>query len=906
MNEKQVAELFVEQQVLQPSQAEDVLNEANLNGKTIVQAMVDSGFVDESGFYRTIAEALGAEYIDFGDKEVAPAFLKLIPSGLARLHRALPIGLSGNTLRVALADAPDPRAAEDLRFALGKDVDVVVAPTEQIDNRIKEYYGADTTSMEEVLKQLGEAGEMLQIRGDDTAEAVEAEANATPIIRFVDLILYQAIQDRASDIHFEPFENEFKIRYRVDGALYEMSPPPRHLALPVISRVKVMANMNIAERRLPQDGRIQKNIAGRHVDLRVSTLPTQFGESVVLRVLDRSTVNLDLEMLGMPEYVHNYILEIINCPNGIFIATGPTGSGKTTTLYSCLRKINTIDSKLLTAEEPIEYDLEGIVQVPVNEAIGLTFARVLRAFLRQDPDRIMLGETRDLETAQIAIQASLTGHLVFTTLHTNDAPGAITRLIDMGVEPFLISATLAAVLGQRLLRSICPNCRAAYTPNASLLAQIELAKKDIGDRKFFYGKGCDSCNNTGYKGRKGIYELMKITDPLRELVNERAPTVVLKQKAAKRAAKAARVAQPREKRKGIVLFQRKKVKPKILMIFTRQLATLIDAGLPLLRALNVLAKQERDTVLKNTIDKLAESVQGGSTFSESLALYPLIFNDLYVNMVKAGEVGGVLELVLTRLAEFQEKAAKIKNKVAAAMVYPLIVMTMAVAIMGFLLVFIVPKFEAIFHDMLGDRPLPVITKFVLTVSRFVQGHWLVILALLFAAIAGYKFANRTPRGKSTIDRAKLHFPLFGDVIRKTAISRFSRTLGTLVSSGVPILQALNITRETAGNMVIARAIGQVHESVKEGESIVQPLEASAVFPPMVVSMIDVGEETGQLPEMLLKIADVYDDEVDNSVAAMTAALEPIMIVFLALVVGTIVIALFLPLISIIQGLQQQT
>src|SRR5437899_6311399 len=376
-------------------------------------------------------------------------------------------------------------------------------------------------------------------------------------------------------------------------------------------------------------------------------------------------------------------------------------------------------------------------------------------------------------------------------------------------------------------------------------------------------------------------------------------------KAAKRAAKAARVSQPRE-RKGIVLFQRKKVKPKILMIFTRQLATLIDSGLPLLRSLNVLAKQERDPVLKNTINKLADSVQGGSTFSESLAQYPIIFNDLYVNMVKAGEIGGVLELVLTRLAEFQEKAAKIKNKVAAAMVYPLIVMTMAVTIMGFLLVFIVPKFEAIFHDMLGDRPLPVITTFVITVSRFVQGPWLLILALIFAAVAGYKFANRTPRGKSTIDGVKLRFPLFGDIIRKTAVSRFTRTLRTLVTSGVPILQALNITRETAGNMVIARAIGQVHESVKEGESIVQPLEASAAFPPMVVSMIDVGEETGQLPEMLLKIADVYDDEVDNSVAAMTAALEPIMIVFLAVVVGTIVIALFLPLISIIQGLQQQT
>jgi type IV pilus assembly protein PilB len=532
MNDKQVAELFIEQHVLQPSQAEDVLSEAQLNGKTIEQAMIDGGFVDEHGFYQTIAAALGTEYVDLSNKEIPPAVLKLIPSGLARLHRALPIGVSGNTLRVALADPIDPRAAEDLRFALGKNVDVVVAPTEQIEERIKEYYGSDTSSMEEVLKQLGEAGEMLQIRGDDgTAAAVEAEANATPIIRFVDLILYQAIQDRASDIHFEPFENEFKIRYRVDGALYEMSPPPRHLALPVISRVKVMANMNIAERRLPQDGRIQKNIAGRPVDLRVSTLPTQFGESVVLRVLDRTTVNLDLEMLGMPDYIHDYILEIIERPNGIFIVTGPTGSGKTTTLYSCLRKINTIDSKLLTAEEPVEYDLEGIVQVPVNEAIDLTFARILRAFLRQDPDRIMVGETRDLETAQISIQASLTGHLVFTTLHTNDAPGAITRLIDMGVEPFLISSTLEAVLGQRLLRSICSNCRTTYQPGESLLAQLELSRREIGDRKFFYGKGCEACNQTGYKGRKGIYELMKITDPIRELINERAPTVVLKQKA---------------------------------------------------------------------------------------------------------------------------------------------------------------------------------------------------------------------------------------------------------------------------------------------------------------------------------------------------------------------------------------
>ena len=374
---------------------------------------------------------------------------------------------------------------------------------------------------------------------------------------------------------------------------------------------------------------------------------------------------------------------------------------------------------------------------------------------------------------------------------------------------------------------------------------------------------------------------------------------------ARAAVKAPRVARPRGKA-NIVLFQKKTVKTKVLMIFTRQLATLIDSGLPLLRGLNVLAKQERDTVLRNTINKLAEGVQSGGTFSESLAQHPRIFNDLFVNMVRAGELGGVLEVVLTRLAEFQEKASKIKNKVVAAMVYPAIVMFMAIGIMAFLLVYIVPKFEGIFHDMLGDKPLPGITRFVIGASKLVQTHWLILIGAGIALIAGYSFLNRSPRGRSIIDRFKLRVPLFGDVIRKTAISRFSRTLGTLVTSGVPILQALNITRATAGNTVISSAIAQVHDSVKEGESIVQPLEASGAFPPMVISMIDVGEETGQLPEMLLKIADVYDDEVDNSVAALTSMLEPIMIVFLAVVVGTIVIALFMPLISIISGLQQQS
>lgn len=380
--------------------------------------------------------------------------------------------------------------------------------------------------------------------------------------------------------------------------------------------------------------------------------------------------------------------------------------------------------------------------------------------------------------------------------------------------------------------------------------------------------------------------------------------------APKQAKKKDKVARPQAQasagKKNVTLFQKKTIKGKTLMIFTRQLATLIDAGLPLLRGLTVLAKQERDLVLKATINQLADAVQGGSTFSESLAQHPKIFNKLYINMVKAGELGGVLELVLNRLAEFQEKAQKIKNKVVSAMFYPVIVLFIAVAIMGFLLVFIVPKFEQIFHDMLNGKPLPGLTQFVINASGLLKNNILLVLGAIAVCVIGYNLIARSQGGRAVIDKIKLRSPLFGDLIRKSSISRFSRTLGTLVTSGVPILQALNITKETAGNSVIADAISKVHDSVKEGESIVNPLEASGVFPPMVISMIDVGEETGQLPEMLLKIAEVYDDEVDNAVSGLTSLLEPIMIVFLAVVVGTIVIALFLPLISIISGMQGQS
>ena len=425
-------------------QYEEVVAEFKRSGTPVFQLLQDFGIMNVDDLLQVIAHHLGASVVSVRDREFPPDLLKIVPANIARMYQCIPVAADNGTLQVAIADPLDPARADEIQFAVKREVQVVVADPADIQKAIERLYGTESADFSEILKELGSDEEIAREAAEavDNAAAAEEAANAAPIVKFVNLVLFQAIQDRASDIHFEPFETEFRIRYRVDGALYEMSPPPKHLALPVISRIKVMSGLNISERRLPQDGRIAFSAGNRNIDLRVSTLPTQFGESVVLRILDRAAVNLDIETLGFPKYVHDYVTEAIQRPNGIFIVTGPTGSGKTTTLYSCLRRVNTIDSKLLTAEDPVEYDIEGIMQVAVSESAGLTFAKALRSFLRQDPDIIMVGEIRDLETAQIAVQASLTGHLVMSTLHTNDAPGAVTRLIDMGLEPFLISSSL--------------------------------------------------------------------------------------------------------------------------------------------------------------------------------------------------------------------------------------------------------------------------------------------------------------------------------------------------------------------------------------------------------------------------------------------------------------------------------
>jgi type IV pilus assembly protein PilB len=529
-------ELIREQGLLDDLQYEEVLSEHKRSGEPVFQILQNFGILDADSILQTMANHVGTEVVSLAGRDFTPELLAVIPAAQARALECIPVELNGSSVKVAVADPLNPVRMDELSFVCKRDVQMVVANPEEIRKAIEKHYtDEEGSNFSDILKEIGAdeeiAQEVKQVEAMDDDQVVAQLADAAPIVKFVNMVLFQAVKDRASDIHFEPFETEFRIRYRVDGALYEMSPPPKHLALPVISRIKVMANLNISERRLPQDGRINMQLGNKSIDLRVSSLPTQFGESVVLRVLDRSAVNLDITALGFPKEVHDFVTDVILRPNGIFVVTGPTGSGKTTTLYSCLRYVNAIDSKLLTAEDPVEYDLEGVMQVAINDALGMTFGKALRSFLRQDPDIIMVGEMRDVETAQIAIQASLTGHLVLSTLHTNDSPGAVTRLIDMGVEPFLISSTLMAVLGQRLVRKVCKNCRTPFEPTENQLALLNLSPHDLGEKLFYYGRGCSNCNDTGYRGRKGIYELLVISDAIRNLINERAPTVVVRQKA---------------------------------------------------------------------------------------------------------------------------------------------------------------------------------------------------------------------------------------------------------------------------------------------------------------------------------------------------------------------------------------
>ncbi|MGA2066908.1 MAG: ATPase, T2SS/T4P/T4SS family [Thermoguttaceae bacterium] len=546
---RRIGQILVDLGFLSEDRLEAVLEEQQQRpGELFGQIAIGMGLVTDEQLVQGLAEQMGMQVISLADVVVPSDVLAHITQPMAQLYRIIPISFKDNVLTIAMCDPQKLSIVDELRSFLGYDIRAVVATEKDMSRALDRYYAAGGESVETLIADmeqdsaLAAAAEALTKDGALDLTSVEALADSAPVRKLLNMVLLLAIKDHASDLHFEPFENEFKIRIRADGVLYEMVPPPRHLAFAITTRIKVMANLDIAERRLPQDGRIRLTVGGHPVDLRVSVLPTMFGESVVMRVLDRSVVMLDLATIGMDAVILGNFREIIRKPNGIVLVTGPTGSGKTTTLYGALNELNVIEDKLITTEDPVEYEIDGIVQIPIDAAIGNTFAQCLRSILRQDPDKILVGEIRDLETAEIAVQASLTGHMVFSTLHTNDAASTVTRLRDMGVPPFLITATLEAVLAQRLVRKICKECREQTMPNTETLAMLELTPDDVLDKKFYRGRGCAACNNTGFKGRSGLFELLVISDQVRELINRSASTEQIRDLALQTGMRSLRVA----------------------------------------------------------------------------------------------------------------------------------------------------------------------------------------------------------------------------------------------------------------------------------------------------------------------------------------------------------------------------
>ena len=528
---KRLGQILTDLGLIDEEQLQEMLTEQEARGGELLGRVgVSLGFFSDEQLGEALAEQWNTVFVTLYDKQITHSLVDIISKTTAEMYRVVPLNLEDNRLTIATADPQKIQIADELRVFLGYEIHVVVATDAEIDKAIETFYSGEVDTVESIVEELeedqdlAEASKGLLNEGPIDLTSAEAMADSAPVRKLLNLVLLMAIKENASDIHLEPFESEFKIRMKADGVLQEMVPPPKHLSFAITTRIKVMANLDIAERRMPQDGRIELSVSGHPVDLRVSVLPTLFGESVVMRVLDRGVVSLDLDKLGMDDDILRPFREIIKRPNGIILVTGPTGSGKTTTLYSALSELNEPDDKIITTEDPIEYDIEGIVQVPIDSEIGVTFASALRAILRQDPDRILVGEIRDVETAEIAIQAALTGHMVFSTLHTNDSPATVTRLRDMGVQPFLITATVEAILAQRLVRRICNDCKEEYIPDAEALADLELTSDQIVGKTFYRGSGCDKCSGSGYKGRLGLYELLIMTDELRDLVVRNAST----------------------------------------------------------------------------------------------------------------------------------------------------------------------------------------------------------------------------------------------------------------------------------------------------------------------------------------------------------------------------------------------
>lgn len=786
----------------------------------------------------------------------------------------------------------------------------------EFEQRLNAVWQRDSSEARQLMEDLGSAEDFFTLAEElpETEDLLESDDDA-PIIKLINAMLAEAIKEGASDIHIETFEKSLVIRFRVDGTLHEMLRPGRKLASLLVSRIKVMARLDIAEKRVPQDGRIALLLGGRAIDVRVSTMPSAWGERVVLRLLDKNQARLTLERLGLSQQLTVQLRQLLHKPHGIFLVTGPTGSGKSTTLYAGLQELNNHSRNILTVEDPIEYMIEGIGQTQVNTRVGMTFARGLRAILRQDPDVVMVGEIRDTETAEIAVQASLTGHLVLSTLHTNTAVGAITRLQDMGVEPFLLSSSLTGVMAQRLVRTLCPDCRQA-APATDEEKRL-LGITDARTVTLYHPQGCPACNHKGFRGRTAIHELIVVDATLRDLIHRQAGELERNGRKTKGMIEADSARHARQLLRGKELIpvhiearlntssggmlQRRRhahrrVAAADLALFTRQLATLVQAAMPLETCLQAVSEQSEKLHVKSLGMALRSRIQEGYTLSDSLREHPRVFDSLFCSMVAAGEKSGHLDVVLNRLADYTEQRQRLKSRLLQAMLYPLVLLVVATGVVTILLTAVVPKIIEQF-DHLGHA-LPASTRTLIAMSDALQASGVYWLAGLLGLLVLGQRLLKNPAMRLRWDKTVLRLPVTGRVARGLNTARFSRTLSILIASSVPLLEGIQTAAAVSANRYVEQQLLLAADRVREGSSLRAALAELRLFPPMMLYMIASGEQSGELETMLEQAAVNQEREFDTQVGLALGLFEPALVVMMAGVVLFIVIAILEPMLQL--------
>lgn len=773
----------------------------------------------------------------------------------------------------------------------------------EFEQRLNAVWQRDSSEARQLMEDLGSAEDFFTLAEElpETEDLLESDDDA-PIIKLINAMLAEAIKEGASDIHIETFEKSLVIRFRVDGTLHEMLRPGRKLASLLVSRIKVMARLDIAEKRVPQDGRIALLLGGRAIDVRVSTMPSAWGERVVLRLLDKNQARLTLERLGLSQQLTAQLRQLLHKSHGIFLVTGPTGSGKSTTLYAGLQELNNHSRNILTVEDPIEYMIEGIGQTQVNTRVGMTFARGLRAILRQDPDVVMVGEIRDTETAEIAVQASLTGHLVLSTLHTNTAVGAITRLQDMGVEPFLLSSSLTGVMAQRLVRTLCPDCRqpAPATDEEKRLLGIT----DARTVTLYHPQGCPACNHKGFRGRTAIHELIVVDATLRDLIHRQAGELELERHARQLLRGKELIPVHIEARmntsSGGMLQRRRHAHRRVaaadLALFTRQLATLVQAAMPLETCLQAVSEQSEKLHVKSLGMALRSRIQEGYTLSDSLREHPRVFDSLFCSMVAAGEKSGHLDVVLNRLADYTEQRQRLKSRLLQAMLYPLVLLVVATGVVTILLTAVVPKIIEQF-DHLGHA-LPASTRTLIAMSDALQASGVYWLAGLLGLLVLGQRLLKNPAMRLRWDQTVLRLPVTGRVARGLNTARFSRTLSILTASSVPLLEGIQTAAAVSANRYVEQQLLLAADRVREGSSLRAALAELRLFPPMMLYMIASGEQSGELETMLEQAAVNQEREFDTQVGLALGLFEPALVVMMAGVVLFIVIAILEPMLQL--------